>query len=124
MASKPGERRLVSYATDLGLLVEASKNNQPQHVTEAMNASGARYFNLAFVLDSGGCTPAWNGDPAHRVSTDTTVAGVVDAVRAAGGIHERLRAQPLHEPAELTRGHLPLAKVDEVDLEAALLEEP
>jgi len=30
---KPGERRLVSYATDLGLLVEASTNSQPQHVT-------------------------------------------------------------------------------------------
>jgi hypothetical protein len=29
---KPGERRLISYATDLGLLVEASKNGQPQHV--------------------------------------------------------------------------------------------
>jgi hypothetical protein len=30
---KPGERRLISYATDLGLLVEASQNSQPQHVT-------------------------------------------------------------------------------------------
>jgi len=30
---KPGERRLLSYATDLGLLVEASANSQPQHVT-------------------------------------------------------------------------------------------
>ncbi len=30
---KPGERRLVSYATDLGLLVEAQQNSRPQHVT-------------------------------------------------------------------------------------------
>ena len=30
---KPAERRLISYATDLGVLVEASKNSQPQHVT-------------------------------------------------------------------------------------------
>jgi hypothetical protein len=30
---KPGERRLISYATDLGLLVEAEQNLQPQHVT-------------------------------------------------------------------------------------------
>ena len=30
---KPGERRLVSYATDLGLLVEAQTNGRPQHVT-------------------------------------------------------------------------------------------
>jgi hypothetical protein len=60
-------------------------DNQPQNITEAMNASGARYFNLAFVLDSGGCTPAWNGDPAHRVSSDTTVSAIVSAVRTAGG---------------------------------------
>jgi hypothetical protein len=39
-AIKPGERRLVSYATDLGLLVEASKNNQPQHVTRVKILKG------------------------------------------------------------------------------------
>ncbi len=60
-------------------------DNQPQNITDAMNASGARNFNLAFVLDSGGCTPAWDGDASHKVSSDTTVAGVVNAVRAAGG---------------------------------------
>lgn len=32
---KPGERRIVSYATDLGLLVEAQTNSQPQHVRRA-----------------------------------------------------------------------------------------
>lgn len=37
---KPGERRLVSYATDLGLLVEASKNAQPQHVTRVKISKG------------------------------------------------------------------------------------
>jgi hypothetical protein len=37
---KPGERRLVSYATDLGLLVEASQNNQPQHVTRVKISKG------------------------------------------------------------------------------------
>ena len=37
---KPGERRLISYATDLGLLVEASKNNQPQHVTRVRILKG------------------------------------------------------------------------------------
>jgi hypothetical protein len=37
---KPGERRLISYATDLGLLVEASKNNQPQHVTRVKISKG------------------------------------------------------------------------------------
>jgi hypothetical protein len=37
---KPGERRLISYATDLGLLVEASKNSQPQHVTRVRISKG------------------------------------------------------------------------------------
>ncbi len=37
---KPGERRLISYATDLGLLVEASKKNQPQHVTRVKISKG------------------------------------------------------------------------------------
>jgi hypothetical protein len=37
---KPGERRLISYATDLGLLVEALKNSQPQHVTRAKISKG------------------------------------------------------------------------------------
>jgi hypothetical protein len=58
---------------------------QPQNITEAMNASGARFFNLAFVLSGGGCTPAWNGEAARPVSSDTAVAAVVTAVRAAGG---------------------------------------
>jgi len=37
---KPGERRLVSYATDLGLLIDASTNNQPQHVTRVKISKG------------------------------------------------------------------------------------
>jgi len=60
-------------------------DNHPQNITDAINASGVRNFNLAFVLDSGGCTPAWDGDAAHKVSSDSTVTGVVSAVRAKGG---------------------------------------
>ena len=37
---KPGERRLISYATDLGLVVEAAKNGQPQHVSRVKIAKG------------------------------------------------------------------------------------
>jgi hypothetical protein len=37
---KPGERRLISYATDLGLLVEAQKNSQPQHVSHVKISKG------------------------------------------------------------------------------------
>jgi hypothetical protein len=39
-AIKPGERRLLSYATDLGLLVEAQTNSRPQHVTLAKISKG------------------------------------------------------------------------------------
>jgi hypothetical protein len=37
---KPGERRLLSYATDLGLLVEAQRTSQPQHVTRVIISGG------------------------------------------------------------------------------------
>jgi hypothetical protein len=37
---KPGERRLLSYATDLGLLVEASRVAEPQHVTKVKISKG------------------------------------------------------------------------------------
>jgi len=37
---KPGERRLISYATDLGLLVEAVSNGQPQHVSHVKISHG------------------------------------------------------------------------------------
>ncbi len=60
-------------------------DNSPQDIGSAIAASGAKNYNLAFVLDSGGCTPAWGGDANHKVSADTTVTGVVNAVRAAGG---------------------------------------
>jgi hypothetical protein len=59
--------------------------NSPQNITDAINAGGVKNFNLAFVLDSGGCTPAWGGDANHKVSGDSTVTGVVSAVRGKGG---------------------------------------
>jgi len=37
---KPGERRLLSYATDLGMLVEAQKSGEPQRVTRVKIAKG------------------------------------------------------------------------------------
>jgi hypothetical protein len=37
---KPGERRLLSYASDLGILVEAVQNSRPQHVTLAKISNG------------------------------------------------------------------------------------
>src|SRR5579864_1620180 len=37
---KPGERRIVSYATDLGLLVEAAGTSEPQHVQRLKISKG------------------------------------------------------------------------------------
>jgi chitinase len=50
-----------------------------------MSATGAKAFDMAFILAGGGsgCSPSWNGtDP---VSSDTQVAGVINEVRSDGG---------------------------------------
>jgi hypothetical protein len=39
-AIKPGEKRLLSYAADLGVLVEAKQNNETQRVTKVIIARG------------------------------------------------------------------------------------
>jgi hypothetical protein len=60
-------------------------DNSPAPISGIISQSGENEFNLAFVLDSGGCTPAWDGDATMPVSTDTTVLADVNAIRAAGG---------------------------------------
>jgi chitinase len=48
-----------------------------------MSATGAKAFDLGFILAGNGCTPAWNGtDP---VSSDTQVAAAINEVRSDGG---------------------------------------
>jgi chitinase len=48
-----------------------------------MSATGAKAFDLGFILADNGCTAAWNGtDP---VSSDTQVASVINEVRSDGG---------------------------------------
>jgi chitodextrinase len=54
-------------------------------ISGIMAATGEKDFILAFVLDSGGCTPAWDGSSSQLVSSDTTVAALIAAIRAAGG---------------------------------------
>ena len=51
-------------------------------MTNARNATGLKYFTLAFVIDAGGCNAKFNGD------TDITDSGwtsAINANRAAGG---------------------------------------
>jgi len=59
-------------------------DNSPQAISDIINA-GEKQLNLAFVLDSGGCTPAWGGNASTPVATDTTVLADISALRAAGG---------------------------------------
>jgi Carbohydrate binding domain len=60
-------------------------DNNPASMSSIISGSGENQFNLAFVLDSGGCTPAWDGNASMPVSSDTAVAADVNAIRAAGG---------------------------------------
>ena len=62
-------------------------NNPPtaSQIAGIMTTTGEKNFILSFVLDSGGCTPAWDGSSSQLVSGDTTVAALISAIRAAGG---------------------------------------
>ena len=60
--------------------------NNPPSLTTVMSATGAKAFTLAFVVANGGCTPAWETDAGlDNVSSDTQVAPIIAAIRAAGG---------------------------------------
>lgn len=54
----------------------------PPNPTTVMSATGAKWFTMAFVLDSGGCTPAWDGQRALTGGVDQTA---VNQIRSAGG---------------------------------------
>jgi hypothetical protein len=60
-------------------------DNTPPAMSTIIASSGEKEFNLAFVLDSGGCTPAWDGLSTSPVSSDTAVQADINAIRAAGG---------------------------------------
>ena len=60
-------------------------DNNPPSISAIVAGSGEKEFNLAFVLDSGGCTPAWDGSSTQLVANVTAVAGQINAIRAAGG---------------------------------------
>lgn len=47
------------------------EDNSPPDVAAVMDATGQKAFQLAFILDSGGCKPAWGG--TSSIDTDTTM---------------------------------------------------
>ncbi|MFE9448402.1 carbohydrate binding domain-containing protein [Streptomyces sp. NPDC006739] len=54
----------------------------PPNPSTVMSATGVKSFTMAFVLDSGGCTPAWDGS---RPLTGGADQSAVDQIRSAGG---------------------------------------
>ncbi|MFD0366500.1 carbohydrate binding domain-containing protein [Streptomyces sp. NPDC059071] len=55
--------------------------NPPAPAT-VMNATGIKTFTMAFILSSGGCNPAWDG---QRPLTGGVDQSAISAIRAAGG---------------------------------------
>ncbi|MFF7333076.1 carbohydrate binding domain-containing protein [Streptomyces sp. NPDC090306] len=54
----------------------------PPSATTVMNATGVKWYTMAFMLDQGGCNPAWDGSRPLTGGTDQTV---INQIRAAGG---------------------------------------
>jgi hypothetical protein len=54
----------------------------PPAPSTVMSATGIRSFTIAFVLDGGGCNPAWDGSSGL---TGGVHASTIAAIRAAGG---------------------------------------
>ena len=54
----------------------------PPNPTTVMNATGIKWFTMAFILSSGGCNPAWDGSRPLQGSAD---ANAIAAIHAAGG---------------------------------------
>ncbi|MDQ0306296.1 chitinase [Kitasatospora herbaricolor] len=59
------------------------EDNSPPDVAAVMDATGQKAFQLAFILDSGGCKPAWGG--TSSIDTDTTMPAVIQKIRDKGG---------------------------------------
>ncbi|WP_030816264.1 carbohydrate binding domain-containing protein [Streptomyces sp. NRRL F-2799] len=54
----------------------------PPNPATVMNATGVKWFTMAFVLDSGGCNPSWDGSRPLTGGTDQTA---INQIRSAGG---------------------------------------
>ncbi|GAB4085795.1 hypothetical protein GCM10028784_24250 [Myceligenerans cantabricum] len=54
----------------------------PQDATSVMSETGIEAFTMAFILSSGGCAPAWDGQRPLDGGVDEQT---IDAIHAAGG---------------------------------------
>ena len=55
----------------------------PNYLSQIGDASGIRYFTLAFILDGGGCAASWGS--RTPVARESALAAAVANLRAAGG---------------------------------------
>ncbi|MFE7275529.1 carbohydrate binding domain-containing protein [Streptomyces sp. NPDC057623] len=54
----------------------------PPSAPSVMSATGIRWYTMAFILSSGGCNPAWDG---QRPLTGGNDQSVINSIRSAGG---------------------------------------
>ncbi|MFD5073496.1 fibronectin type III domain-containing protein [Streptomyces sp. NPDC058371] len=54
----------------------------PPSATSVMSSTGIKWYTMAFMLDSGGCNPAWDGS---RPLTGGNDQSVINSIRSAGG---------------------------------------
>ena len=76
-AADPGPGFPAQYAAPY-----AEVWNSPTALTTVRNATGLKYFTLAFVIDGGGCNATFNGDTSI---TDAGWTSAINSLRAAGG---------------------------------------
>jgi chitinase len=76
-AADPGPGFPAQYAAPY-----AEVWNSPSALTTVRNATGLKYFTLAFVIDGGGCDATFNGDTSV---TDSSWTSAINSLRAAGG---------------------------------------
>jgi hypothetical protein len=55
---------------------------EPPSATSVMSATGIKWYTMAFILSSGGCNPAWDG---NRPLTGGNDQSVINSIRSAGG---------------------------------------
>ena len=55
---------------------------EPPDPSTVMNATGVKWFTMAFILSGGGCSPAWDGTRPLQGGAD---AQAITQIRAAGG---------------------------------------
>ncbi|WP_333770165.1 ricin-type beta-trefoil lectin domain protein [Streptomyces sp. IBSBF 2435] len=76
-AANPGPGFPAQYAAPY-----AEVWNSPSALTNAKNATGVKYFTLAFVIDGGGCNATFNGDTSI---TDASWTSAINSLRSGGG---------------------------------------